>query len=279
MNDTFIPDPLGISGTTIAEKYKIGPVVGEGGFSVVYKAEHTIWQQPVAIKCFKALANAPQERRSELLDEFIQEGKLMAALSSRSAAIVQARDVGTFTAKDGAWIPYMVLEWLDGSALDAILEDEHLAGLPPRKLPEVMALLEPAAIALNLVHSKNIAHRDVKPANIMVSGDPRGPAPFVKVLDFGIAKVMAEHAQDATALAQTGKEITVVHADLRRARAVQPHARRDRPVDRRLRHGAHRGGDAARGRARRSRGTTTCSSPWRAAIHCNGRRPARWASR
>src|ERR1035437_6274845 len=96
-------DPLGICGTIIAQKYRISHVVGEGGFSVVYKAEHTIWQQPVAIKCFKILANAPEDRRGQLLDEFIQEGKLMASLSSRSAAIVQARDVGTFTAANGAW--------------------------------------------------------------------------------------------------------------------------------------------------------------------------------
>src|ERR1700710_1580236 len=90
-------DPLGITGTLIADKYRMGESIGEGGFSVVYLAEHTIWQQPVAIKCFKILANAPEAQREPLLNGFIQEGKLMAQLSSRSAAIVQARDVGTFT--------------------------------------------------------------------------------------------------------------------------------------------------------------------------------------
>jgi len=201
-------DPLGISGTIIADKYRIGPVVGEGGFAVVYMAEHTIWQQPVAIKCFKILANAPEDQRERLLDGFIQEGKLMAQLSSRSAAIVQARDVGTFTASDGAWIPYMVLEWLEGQPLDAILYDEQMRGMPPRLLHEVLAMLDPAAVALDLVHSRGICHRDVKPANFMVLGDPRGVTPFVKVLDFGIAKVMADHAQEATQLAHTGKDIT-----------------------------------------------------------------------
>src|SRR5262245_53786891 len=104
-------DPLGITGTVIAEKYMVGPMVGEGGFSVVYRAEHRIWQQPVAIKCFKILSQSPEDKREQLLDGFFQEGKLMTALSSRSAAIVQARDVGTFTTSDGEWIPYMVLEW------------------------------------------------------------------------------------------------------------------------------------------------------------------------
>ncbi len=201
-------DPLGISGTILAEKYRIGEAIGEGGFSVVYQAEHTIWQQPVAIKCFKVLANAPEDQRQELLDGFIQEGKLMAQLSSRSAAIVQARDVGNFITPDGQWIPYMVLEWLEGKPLDSVLWEERRSGLPPRTLHETMALLEPAAAALDIAHSRGIAHRDIKPANFFVLGDPRGTSFYVKVLDFGIAKVMAEHAGSVAALAMTGKEIT-----------------------------------------------------------------------
>jgi eukaryotic-like serine/threonine-protein kinase len=201
-------DPLGISGSLIADKYKIGHAAGEGGFSVVYYAEHTIWRQPVAIKCFKVLANAPEDQRDRLLDGFIQEGKLMASLSSRSAAIVQARDVGTFTTPDGQWLPYMVLEWLDGKPLDVVLWEERKQGLPPRQLHEAIALLEPGAAALEIAHSRGIAHRDIKPANFFVMGDPRGMDVYLKVLDFGIAKVMSEHAAVAAALAQTGKEIT-----------------------------------------------------------------------
>ncbi|APR80369.1 Serine/threonine kinase [Minicystis rosea] len=201
-------DPLGISGTIIADKYRMGSVVGEGGFSVVYKAEHTIWQQPVAIKCFKILSNAPEDQRDKLLDGFIQEGKLMAQLSSRSAAIVQARDIGTFTSGDGQWIPYMVLEWLEGKPLDVVLWDENRAGLPPRQIHEALALLEPAAVALEIAHSRGIAHRDLKPANFFVLGDPRGTQAHMKVLDFGIAKVMADHAAASAAAAHTGNEIT-----------------------------------------------------------------------
>src|SRR5262245_14598113 len=173
-------DPLGISGFVIEDKYKMGHAVGEGGFSVVYLAEHVIWKQPVAIKCFKILANAPEDQRQRLLDGFIQEGRLMASLSSRSAAIVQARDVGTFTTPDGTWIPYMVLEWLDGKPLDSVLYEERRASMPARQIHEVLALLEPAATALEIVHSKSIAHRDIKPANILVIGDPRGVGAFVK---------------------------------------------------------------------------------------------------
>ncbi|XXX73851.1 SUMF1/EgtB/PvdO family nonheme iron enzyme [Sorangium sp. So ce134] len=201
-------DPLNIAGSLIADKYRIDHAVGEGGFSVVYRAEHVIWKQPVALKCFTLLADAPPEQREQLLQAFIQEGKLMAELSSRSAAIVQARDIGTFNAPDGQWLPYMVLEWLDGKPLDRVLHEEATRGAPPRDLFATVALLESAAVALELAHSRGIAHRDIKPANLFVIGPPRDAATFVKVLDFGIAKVMAEHAAAATALAHTGKDIT-----------------------------------------------------------------------
>jgi len=201
-------DTFGIVGTVIAEKYRVDRVVDEGGFSLVYKAEHMIWREPVALKCFKILSNAPADQRDQLLDAFIQEGKLMTTLSSRSAAIVQARDIGKLTTPDGQWIPYIVMEWLDGKPLDVVLYEEGHKRLPPRNLLETVALLEPAAVAFETCHARGIAHRDIKPGNLIVMGEPRGPNPFVKVLDFGIAKVMAEHAAQNAASAHTGKEIT-----------------------------------------------------------------------
>jgi formylglycine-generating enzyme required for sulfatase activity len=132
----------------------------------------------------------------------------MTQLSSRSAAIVQARDIGNLTTPSGQWIPYIVLEWLDGKPLDVVLGEEQHAALAPRQLPEALRLLEPAAAALDVAHQRNIAHRDVKPANFFVLGDPRGGDFHMKVLDFGIAKVMADHAGSVAALAQTGKDIT-----------------------------------------------------------------------
>ncbi|MFO0556012.1 MAG: bifunctional serine/threonine-protein kinase/formylglycine-generating enzyme family protein [Polyangiaceae bacterium] len=202
-------DALGLVGTVVDQKYRVEAVVGEGGFSIVYRAEHIIWKQPVALKCFNALAGVPPQMRQELLQAFIQEGKLMTSLSSRTAAIVQARDVGSLTApRTNDQVPFMVLEWLDGRPLDKILHDERDRGAPARTIFDVLAQLESVASALEVVHAQNIAHRDIKPANLFVIGDPRGAGSFVKILDFGIAKVMAEHAQLATSLAQTGREIT-----------------------------------------------------------------------
>ena len=103
-------DPLGIVGKQVAEKYRIEKLVGEGGFAVVYRAIHTIWNKPVAIKFFNGLSSAPVDQRDQFQQAFIQEGALLTELSSQTAAIVQARDVGTYTSPDGQWMPYMVLE-------------------------------------------------------------------------------------------------------------------------------------------------------------------------
>src|SRR5579862_1441152 len=108
------PDTLQLLGTTIAEKYAFESVVGEGGFAVVYRATHLVWKRPVAVKVFKALGEVAPSQRAKLLEEFIREGALLADLSERSAAIVQARDVGTLRTKKGEQVPYMVLEWLEG---------------------------------------------------------------------------------------------------------------------------------------------------------------------
>jgi formylglycine-generating enzyme required for sulfatase activity/serine/threonine protein kinase len=200
-------DPLQLVGTTIADKYRVIGVAGEGGFSTVYRAEHLIWKQPVAIKFFNVLEDADPKIREGLLDDFINEGRLMSELSSKSAAIVQARDIGKLNLPNGGWIPYMVLEWLEGAPLDTVISDEQAMGIPPRTLHETMRLLDPVAVALDVAHKRNIAHRDLKPGNIMVLGDPRQPQ-AVKVLDFGIAKVMADQQHIKDQLQMTGQQIT-----------------------------------------------------------------------
>ncbi|MBX3216146.1 MAG: protein kinase, partial [Labilithrix sp.] len=90
-------DPLNITGQLIADKYQVEQLVGEGGFAVVYRAMHVIWKKPVAIKFFNGLSSAPQDQRESLTQDFINEGALLTELSSQTANIVQARDVGTYT--------------------------------------------------------------------------------------------------------------------------------------------------------------------------------------
>src|SRR5580658_566506 len=145
-------DTLKLVGRTIAEKYAVEGLVGEGGFATVYKATHLIWKRPVALKVFKSLADFSEKDRQRLLDEFIQEGALLADLSARTAAIVQARDIGMLEATKGTFVPYMVLEWLEGATLEAVLTDERAGSLSRRTIDETVQLLEPVAEALALAH-------------------------------------------------------------------------------------------------------------------------------
>ena len=201
-------DPLNISGQLVAEKYRIEHLVGEGGFAVVYRAEHTIWKQPVAMKFFSGLSQAPAEHREELLEQFIQEGALLTELSSQTAGIVQARDIGEYTTPAGQWMPYMVLEWLDGAPLDAILQQDQRQGLAWTE-DEVVGFLKRILPILDVAHRRGIAHRDIKPANIFIMGSgARAPETPCKLLDFGVAKMVSEHAKLNAALAKTGVAIT-----------------------------------------------------------------------
>jgi formylglycine-generating enzyme required for sulfatase activity/serine/threonine protein kinase len=200
-------DTLQLIGRTIADKYAVEAVVGEGGFATVYRAMHLIWKRPVALKVFKALGDFSEKDRQRLLDEFIQEGALLADLSARTAAIVQARDIGMLETPKGEHIPYMVLEWLEGATLEAVIEDEKARHLPLRTVIEAVRLLDPAGEALALAHRKGIAHRDIKPGNVFVIGDPRGDC-AVKLLDFGIAKVVTDAQKMAGSFNKTSGQVT-----------------------------------------------------------------------
>jgi formylglycine-generating enzyme required for sulfatase activity len=200
-------DTLNLVGRTIADKYAVEALVGEGGFATVYRATHLIWKRPVALKVFKSLGDFSEKDRQKLLDEFVQEGALLADLSARTAAIVQARDIGMMQTERGEHVPYMVLEWLEGATLEAVLASEAKSGLPRRTMGDAVSLLHPAAEALALAHRKGIAHRDVKPGNIFVLGDPRGDA-AVKLLDFGIAKVVSDAQKMAGSFTKTSGQVT-----------------------------------------------------------------------
>ncbi len=200
-------DTLKLVGRTVADKYAVEAMVGEGGFATVYRAMHLIWKRPVALKVFRALGDFSEKDRQKLLDEFVQEGALLADLSARTAAIVQARDIGMLQTERGEHVPYMVLEWLEGATLDAVLTGEKQRGVALRTLDEAVRLLDPVAEALALAHRKGIAHRDIKPGNVFVLGDPRGDH-SVKLLDFGIAKVVSDAQKMAGTFTKTSGQVT-----------------------------------------------------------------------
>lgn len=188
-------DSLGLVGLTIDAKYRVEEVVAETHFSLVYRAVHRVWRRPVAIKAFKA-GHVEESARAALLEAFVREGAILTELSERCAAICQARDVSSIMTADGHWVPYLVLEWLDGETLDAMIVRERENGAQPRTVAEAICMLDPVARALALAHERGVVHRDVKPGNIVVL------ASGCKLLDFGIASMLhSARAASSTACA------------------------------------------------------------------------------
>ncbi len=156
----------------VAGKYVVERVIGSGGMGVVVAARHLQLGERVALKFL--LASADESFVARLL----REAQL--AVRIKSQHVARMLDVGTLD--DGA--PYLVMELLEGSDLDRLVRDE---GLPP--LAVALDYVLQACEAVAEAHSLGIVHRDLKPANLFLVRRPDG-APLVKVLDFGISKVV-----------------------------------------------------------------------------------------
>ena len=159
------------AGTVIADRYRLKREIGSGGMGVVWLGEHTALHSLVAIK----FLSAELSRSESAARRFLLEAKAVAEL--RSLHVVQVFDYGI---ADGR--PFMVMEYLDGETLaDRLLRERYLR-------PEVaLRILSQIARAIDKAHQSGVVHRDLKPANIVLlhEGDP-----FVKVVDFGVAKLL-----------------------------------------------------------------------------------------
>ena len=185
-----LEDPFGLVGTTLDGQYRADQVVGEGGFGVVYRGWHLSLEQPIAIKALKVMSAEDRAVQDALFAKFKDEAKLLYTLSQASLHIVRSMDFGAVTAPTGVWAPYMILEWLQGMSLAEDLAQRRRRGMHGRSLDEALALLEPAAEGLGIAHQRRVAHRDIKPANFFLLEGEHGPR--VKVLDFGIAKIIRD---------------------------------------------------------------------------------------
>lgn len=166
--------------------YSILSGLGEGGMGKVYLAEHIHTGRKVVLKSL-----LPQYAQNEMARKrFYQEGKLLAQLSH--PAIVQLYDF--FVHEE---TPYLVMEYVQGEPLDALLERIG----KPLAWEWIWRKMTPILGALAYVHSQDIIHRDLKPSNIMVI-----PKAGAKLLDFGIAKAMDGDLR----LTQTGSQVGTV---------------------------------------------------------------------
>jgi serine/threonine protein kinase len=198
-------DPFDWVGATLDGKYQVDAVVGRGGFGVVYRAHHLGFNEKVAVKCLRIPQTMMGAARDEFEQNFLAEGRLLHQLSKSTAGIVQALDVGAVVSPNKTWTPFIVLEWLDGQSLEANFNERRKAGLGGRTVKEAVDLLDSAARALALAHEQGIAHRDIKPANLFIA--EVGGRKTLKVLDFGIAKVVSESESFTKAFEETGASL------------------------------------------------------------------------
>ena len=196
MAASALRDPFLLVGSVLQNEYRVDAVIGEGGFGVVYRGLHLGLEQPIAIKVLKGLELEDRRMQETLFAKFKDEAKLLYTLSQESLTIVRSMDFGALTTPSGAWAPFMVLEWLEGRSLAQDLEARRARGMRGRSVEEALAILEPAAQGLAVAHKRRVAHRDIKPANLFLVDAAHGPR--LKVLDFGIAKMMKDGEQAGT---------------------------------------------------------------------------------
>ena len=180
-------DAPALEGRTIADKYKVLQLIGSGGMGTVWEGVHTTLGTRVAIKFIKPQFASQPEARAR----FEIEARAAAKLKTKHAVLVY--DYGV--TPDG--LPYIVMEFLDGQSLsDSIIER---GPLPAR---EVGQIIGQAARALAKAHAAGIVHRDLKPDNIYLarSDEPVEGLPYVvKLVDFGIAKILEEPPKEGEA--------------------------------------------------------------------------------
>jgi predicted Ser/Thr protein kinase len=155
-------------GTTLSH-YKIEQCIGQGGMGVVYRATDTRLGRVVAIKVIAADSAGDRDRR----DRFLREARAASALNHPNIVTIHEVDHAN-------GIDFLVMELVAGRPLNEIIPE---SGLP---LERAIGLAEQIADALVIAHAAGIVHRDVKPANIVISDSGQA-----KMLDFGLAKLLA----------------------------------------------------------------------------------------
>ncbi|MBX3157603.1 MAG: protein kinase [Deltaproteobacteria bacterium] len=201
--------PIGddlLLGQTIGA-YRVARLLGIGGMGRVYKGVHPSIGSRVAIK---VLSRECTDRR-DLVERFFAEAKAVNLI--RHESIVNVLDLAMLP--DGR--PFIIMEYLDGAPLAALLE-ESIANRAPLPLGGLARLAVEVLDALGAAHGKNIVHRDLKPDNIFVA-----PSGRPKVLDFGIAKLSDGGVGSAT---RTGSLLGTPHY-------MSPEQAAGKPVDHR----------------------------------------------
>jgi serine/threonine-protein kinase len=177
-------------------RYEILRLLGRGGMGEVYLATDSALGRRVAIKILPAALQSDTKMRGR----FMNEARAVAALNHQN--VITIHDLATTEARDVGFPPgalYLVLEYLEGEGLDEIMDKRRLS------ITECLDIAIQALEGLKVAHQSRILHRDITPSNLMLAPDGR-----VKVLDFGLSKLLAEGARDTShSRRQTGEGMIV----------------------------------------------------------------------
>ncbi|MFN8655548.1 MAG: serine/threonine-protein kinase [Candidatus Obscuribacterales bacterium] len=178
-------------GTVFAGRYEIERLLGKGGMSSVYAANDRLLKSRVAIKVMQSHLS----ENSNAVMRFKQEAIAVNQLKHNNIVGIQYFDI----TEDGSGTPYIVMDLLEGQSLSG--EIAQIGALP---VDRVLEIFEQACAALQHAHSRGIIHRDLKPSNLMLVKEA-GQNDVVKIVDFGIAKMLPTEGEERLALTQTGE--------------------------------------------------------------------------
>lgn len=162
-------------GCLLDDRYQLQEIIGSGGSAIVFRAEDLLFRRTVAVKVLRTEAVGKENAQETVRINraaFRREG--LAAAMLAHPGIVTVYDVSYETAE-----PYIVMEYIEGKSLAALLEEEGVLSLE-----DILFIAEKVLFALQEAHENGIVHRDIKPENILIS-----KAGEVKVTDFGIAQI------------------------------------------------------------------------------------------
>ncbi len=180
-NDTYLDMNTSLpAGTLVDGRYRIVRVIGQGGFAVVYLAEHTSLGRQVALKVLDLTGN--QRDVAMFRARFQREAKLSSQLDHTN--VVRIHDFG-FVSQNQQ--PYMAMELLEGHDLE-----EELVRFGPMTPARALHLFDGALAGLAAAHARGIVHKDLKPSNLFIA-NPGTPEERLVVLDFGIAHLFDDH--------------------------------------------------------------------------------------
>jgi serine/threonine-protein kinase len=203
-----MPSNMPFPGELFAEKYRIERVLGKGAMGVVFAATHVHLHERFALKLLLPTAAADPET----VQRFLREGR--AAVKIRNEHVARVFDVGELSDRT----PYLVMEYLEGSDFAELIDGQAKIACA-QAVDYVLQACEAVAEA----HSLKIVHRDLKPSNLFLARQPDGSS-TVKVLDFGISKMLEPGLAMTHTSAMMGTPLYMSPEQLKSARDVDERA-------------------------------------------------------